>query len=93
MATHDLLLIAVRRYRCRGCRHVWGQDTSGAAQPRAKVSRAGLRWALLALVMQHLTVARVADALALAWDTANDTVLAEGQRVLISEPVRRGRGG
>src|SRR4051812_28202234 len=33
------LLVTVRRYRCSGCGHVWRQDTSKAAQPRAKVSR------------------------------------------------------
>ena len=37
------LLITVRRYRCTGCGHVWRQDTTTAAPPRAKISRAGLR--------------------------------------------------
>ena len=82
------LLVAVRRYRCTGCAGVWRQDTTAAAEPRAKISRTGLRWALVALVVQHLTVARVADALAVAWDTANDAVLAEGLRVLIADPAR-----
>ena len=82
------LLIAVRRYRCTGCSRVWRQDTTAAAEPRAKISRAGVRWALLGLVVQHLTVARLAEALAVAWDTANDAVLAEGQRVLIGDPAR-----
>ena len=82
------LLITVRRYRCTGCSRVWRQDTTAAAEPRAKISRAGVRWALVALVVQHLTVARVAEALAVAWDTANDAVLAEGQRVLIGDPAR-----
>ena len=40
------LLVTVRRYRCTGCGHVWRQDTSQAAEPRAKLSRRGLRWAL-----------------------------------------------
>jgi transposase len=82
------LLITVRRYRCTGCGHVWRQDTSRAAEPREKVSRRGLRWALEAIVCQHLTVARVAEGLAVAWNTANDAVLAEGRRVLISDPAR-----
>jgi transposase len=47
-----------------------------------------VRWALEALVVQHLTVARVAQALDVAWDTANDAVLAEGRRVLIDVPGR-----
>ncbi|GAA4829209.1 ISL3 family transposase [Luteimicrobium xylanilyticum] len=82
------LLVRVRRYRCEGCGRVWRQDTTAAAEPRAKLSRAAVRWALVGLVVQHLTVARVAEALAVAWHTANDAVLAEGQRVLIDDPAR-----
>ena len=82
------LLVTVRRYRCTGCGHVWRQDTTRAAEPRAKLSRRGLRWALEALVVQHLTVARVAEGLGVAWNTANDAVLAEGQRALIDDPAR-----
>jgi hypothetical protein len=49
---------------------------------------------LEAIVVQHLTVARIAEALAVSWNTANDAVLAEGRRVLISEPAPpRGRAG
>ena len=40
------LVVTVRRYRCCGCGHVWRQDTSRAAAPRAKLSRRGLSWAL-----------------------------------------------
>ena len=82
------LLVTVRRYRCTGCGHVWRQDTSRAAEPRAKLSRRGLRWALEGIVVQHLTVARVAEGLGVSWNTANDAVLAEGQRVLIDDPHR-----
>jgi len=78
----------VRRYRCSGCGHVWRQDTTKAAEPRARLSRRALRWALEALVCQHVTVARIAEALAVSWDTANDAVLAEGRRVLINDPTR-----
>ena len=59
-----------------------------AAQPRSKLSRGALRWALEALVCQHLTVARVAEALDVSWDCANTAVLAEGRRVLIDEEHR-----
>ena len=82
------LLVTVRRYRCTGCGHVWRQDTSRAAEPRAKLSRRGLRWALEGIVVQHLTVARVADGLGVSWNIANDAVLAEGRRVLIDGPGR-----
>ncbi|MCK1803612.1 ISL3 family transposase [Brevibacterium sp. R8603A2] len=82
------LLLTIRRYRCAGCGHVWRQDTSRAAEPRAKLSRRGLRWALEGIVIAHLTVARVAEGLGVAWDTANDAVVAEGKRVLIDDPAR-----
>jgi len=82
------LLVTIRRYQCTGCGHVWRQDTTAAAEPRAKLSRRGLRWALEGIVCQHLTVARVAEGLAVSWNTANDAVLAEGRRVLIGDPTR-----
>ena len=59
-----------------------------AAQPRAKISRAGLRWGLVGIVVGHLSMARVAERLAVSWDTANGAVLAEGQRLLIADPAR-----
>lgn len=82
------LEVTIRRYRCTGCGHVWRQDMTRAAEPRAKFSRRGLRWALEGIVCQHLTVARVAEGLGVAWNTANDAVLAEGKRVLIDDPAR-----
>ncbi len=82
------LLITVRRYRCTGCGRVWRQDTTRAAEPRARLSRRGLRWALEGIVVQHLTMARVAAGLGVAWNTANDAVLAEGKRALIDDPDR-----
>ncbi|MFE5021812.1 ISL3 family transposase [Streptomyces sp. NPDC056656] len=83
-----MLEVTLRRYRCTGCGHVWRQDTTRAAEPRAKLSRRGLRWALEGIVCQHLTVARVAEGLGVAWNTANHAVLAEGRRVLIEDPDR-----
>lgn len=85
-----ILHVTIRRYRCIDCGHVWRQDTTKAAEPRAKLSRRGLRWALEAIVCQHLTVARVAEGLGVAWNTANDAVLAEGKRVLIDDTGRFG---
>src|SRR4029079_13146210 len=82
------LVVTVRRYRCTGCDHAWRQDTTRAAAPRAKLSRRGLRWALEAIVCQHLTVARVAEGLGVSWNTANDAILAEGKRVLINDQHR-----
>ncbi|MFZ2749349.1 MAG: ISL3 family transposase [Propioniciclava sp.] len=83
-----VLEVLVRRYRCADCAHVWRQDTAKAAEPKARLSRRGLRWALEGIVVQHLTVARVAEGLDVSWNTANDAVLAEGKRVLINDPAR-----
>lgn len=80
-----VLEVRLRRYRCTGCAHVWRQATSAAAEPRSKLSRGALAWALRALVVGHLSVAWVAEALAVSWHTANDAVLAEGHRVLIDD--------
>ena len=82
------LLVRIRRYQCTGCGHVWRQDTTKAAEPRAKLSRRGLRWALEGIVCQHLTVARIAEGLGVTWNTANKAVLAEGKRMLIDDPHR-----
>ncbi len=82
------LRVRIRRYRCTGCAHVWRQDTTRAAQPKAKLSRSGLRWGLQGLVCEHLSVARVADALAVSRSTANTAILEEGRRVLINDEHR-----
>ena len=83
-----VLEVTIRRYRCDGCGHVWRQDISRAAEPRAKLSRRGLRWALEGIVVQHLTIARIAEGLDVSWNTANTAVLAEGKRVLINDVAR-----
>ena len=83
-----MLQVRVRRYRCPDCRSVWRQDTSAAAEPRAVLSRHAALWALKGVVIDRLSVARIAAGLAVAWNTANDAVLAEGTRVLIDDPHR-----
>jgi transposase len=84
------LTVRVRRYSCTGCGHVWRQDTSSAAEPRGKLSRDAVLWALRALVLDRLSVARIAGSLAVSWHTANDAVLAAGRRLLIDDPHRLG---
>ena len=83
-----VLLIRVRRYRCAGCGRVWRQDTTKAAPERAKISRGGLAWGLAGLVLDHLSVSRVAAGLGVSWATANTAILAEGKRRLIDNPHR-----
>ena len=40
---------------------------SQAADPRAKLSRAAVRWELTGVVVHHVTVARIAQALGVSW--------------------------
>ena len=82
------LLIRVRRYKCSGCGRVWRQDTTAAAPRRAKISRGGLHWGLEGLVLDHLSVSRVAAGLGVSWSAANTAVLAEGKRRLIDDEHR-----
>ena len=82
------LHVRVRRYRCDHCKRVWRQDTTAAAEPGAKLSRGGMRWALEAIVVDHLTVSRAAAGLGVGWHTANTAILAEGKRALIDHPAR-----
>lgn len=82
------LLVRVRRYRCAHCRRTWRQDMTRAAAPRAKISRLGVEWALRGIVIDHLTVTRVAAGLGVSWSAANTAVLAEGKRRLIDDPGR-----
>ena len=62
-----ILHVSVRRYRCSQCAHVWRQNMSAAADPRAKLSHSAVRWALVGLVVHHLTVARISQALSVSW--------------------------
>jgi hypothetical protein len=52
------------------------------------LSLGALRWALEGLVVAHLSMFRFADGLGVSWNTANQAILNEGRRVLISGPVR-----
>ena len=67
---------------------MWWQDTSKAAPPRAKISRGGLAWGLEGLVLDHLSVSRVAAGLGVSWSAANSAILTEGCRRLIDDPAR-----
>jgi transposase len=83
-----VLHVRVRRYRCDHCHRVWQQDTTAAAEPRAKLSRTALAWALRALVVDHRSVASISHDLQLSWSATNAAILAEGKRRLIDDPGR-----
>ncbi|GAB3849733.1 hypothetical protein GCM10028800_20110 [Nesterenkonia populi] len=82
------LWVRVRRYQWADCARVWRQDTSAAAAPRAKLSRHAVLWALKSVVIDRMSIARVAAALAASWHIVNDAVLAAGRPLLIEDPVR-----
>lgn len=63
-------------YKCSGCGRSWREDLTAAAPERAKLSCRAMRWALEALVVDHLTVSCIAAGLGVSWHTANDAVLA-----------------
>ena len=83
-----MLRVRVRRYRCPDCRSVWRQDTTAAAEPRAVLSRHAALWALKGVVIDRLSVARIAAGVDVAWNTANNAILATGQQLLINDPAR-----
>jgi transposase len=83
-----ILQVRVRRYRCTGCGHVWRQDSTAAAAPRSKLTRHAVLWALKSLVIDRLSIARIADGLGVSWHTANGAVLAAGRELLINDPHR-----
>lgn len=82
------LVLVIRRYACRKCHRVWQQDTSAAAEPRAKISRAGVMWGLFGVVVNHMAISSVATSLGVRWNTANDAILAAGAQLLINDPKR-----
>lgn len=82
------LWVRVRRYRCPDCARVWRQDTTSAAAPKAKLSRHAVLWALKSVVIDRMSIARVAASLAASWHTVNTAVLEAGQQLLINDPSR-----
>ena len=83
-----LLHVTVRRYRCPGCGHVWLQDKTSAVAPRSKLGRSAVLWALKSVVIDRLSITRVADGLGTSWHTVNDAVLDAGRALLIEDPTR-----
>jgi transposase len=83
-----MLQVRVRRYRCPDCHRVWRQDTTSAAEPRAKLSKHAALWAVKGVVIDRLSVARIAAGLDVAWNTANDAILETGRTLLINDPTR-----
>ena len=82
------LVVYVGRYRCRVCSHFWCDDISQAAPPRAKLSFGALRWGLVCLIADNMSMNRIAAHLAVAWHTANEAILAYGEELLLADSTR-----
>ncbi len=82
------LVVRVRRFACTHCRRVWRQDTSGLAEPRARLTRSAVEWGLRALALEAMSVSRVAAALGISWHTANNAILTSAQATLLDDPHR-----
>lgn len=82
------LLLRIRRWKCSNCNTFWQEDSSSAAPSRSRLSYGAIHWALSAIVVDHLSVSRVADHLGVAWHTANNAIINEGQRLLFNDPAR-----
>jgi hypothetical protein len=83
-----ILHVRIRRYRCLGCAQVWRQDTPSTAAPRAKLSTQAVMWPLKNVVIDRMSIARIAAGLGMPWHTVNDAVLATGHQLLIADPAR-----
>ena len=55
-----MLEFRVRRYRCSDCCVVWRQDPTTVAAYRAKLSRDAVFWALKSVVIDRMSIARIA---------------------------------
>ena len=82
------LLVRLRRWRCQGCERVWRQDASRAAAKRAALTLAAVDWAIRAIGVEFMSVARVAAGLGVSWHTEGDAVLDRAKTVLIDDPGR-----
>lgn len=82
------LKVSAPRYRCRGCARVWRHRPQTVAQPRSKLTRSAVWWALQEVVLDHSSVSAVAAVLKTAWGTVHDAVTELGQQVLIDHPER-----
>ena len=83
-----ILEVIVPRYRCAPCRRVWRHDIRAAAPSKGKLSRDAVMLAVKSIVVDRMSIARVAANLGVAWNTACDAILAAGTDLLIDHPQR-----
>lgn len=83
-----ILKVVAPRYRCRRCGRVWRHDLRAAAPARGKLSRDAVTLAVKSVVIDRMSIARVAANLGVAWNTCNDAVLAAATELFINDPSR-----
>lgn len=83
-----ILEVVVPRYRCRPCRRVWRHSIRAAAPSNGKLSRDAIMLAVKSIVVDRMSIARVAANLGVGWNTASDAILAAGTQWLIEGPGR-----
>ena len=83
-----ILEVQAPRYRCQPCGRIWRHDLKAAAPARGKLSRDAITMAVKSVVIDRMSVARVAANLGVAWNTCNDAILAAATELLIDDPTR-----
>ena len=83
-----ILEVVVPRYRCRPCRRIWRHSITAAAPSKGKLSRDAIMLAVKSIVVDRMSIARVAANLGVAWNTASDAILATGTELLIDSADR-----
>ena len=83
-----ILEVVVPRYRCWPCRRIWRHSITAAAPSKGKLSRDAIMLAVKSIVVDRMSIARVAANLGVAWNTASDAILAAGTELLIDSADR-----
>lgn len=83
-----ILEVVVPRYRCWPCRRIWRHSITAAAPSKGKLSRNAIMLAVKSIVVDRMSIARVAANLGVAWNTASDAILAAGTELLIDSADR-----
>lgn len=79
-----ILEVVVPRYRCWPCRRIWRHSITTAAPSKGKLSRDAIMLAVKSIVVDRMSIARVAANLGVAWNTASDAILAAGAELVDS---------
>ena len=83
-----ILQVNVPRYRCADCARVWRHELRAAAPSRGKLSRDAVTLAVKHIVIDRLSIAKIAAILGVAWNTCSDAILASADELLFHDPAR-----